>query len=83
MMLAALDMPIYLEEGGKMVTQDSESMLTVNQVARRLSLNPYTVRELLRNGDLIGFKIRDVRWRIKVTDLEAFIQKYHKDEYAL
>ena len=65
-----------------MVTQSESDMLTVNQVAKRLNLNPYTVRELLRNGDLCGFKIKDTRWRVKESDLEEFVSKYKKDYCA-
>ena len=52
-----------------------DSMLTVNQVANRLNMNPYTVRELLRNGDLKGFKVMNSRWRVRVYDLNIFIER--------
>lgn len=52
-----------------------DSMLTVNQVANRLNMNPYTVRELLRNGDLKGFKVMNSRWRVRISDLNTFIER--------
>ena len=57
----------------------ADIMLTVNQVAMLLYMNPYTVREMLRNGDLTGFKIRNTRWRVKESDLNDFISKYGKN----
>lgn len=44
---------------------------TVEEVAERFSVSPYTVRELLREGKLRGFKIRN-QWRIPVEELKRF-----------
>lgn len=62
------------------MTSATDVMLTTNQVAERLSMNPYTIRELLRNGDLRGFKINDTRWRVKVSDLDTFIERNNKNK---
>lgn len=64
------------------MTAKADVMLTVNQVAERLNMNPYTIRELLRNGDLRGFKINDTRWRVKESDLDKFVSKHRKNYYA-
>lgn len=59
-----------------MVTEakNPDVLLTVSQVAERLHLNPYTVREMLRNHELRGFKFRSTRWRVRESDLVAFMR---------
>lgn len=54
--------------------RDTPNMLTITQVAERLSFNPWTIREMLRNGEIKGSRIRN-RWRVKVSDLEEFIER--------
>lgn len=56
----------------------TEALLTANQVAERLNMHVYTVRELLRSGDLMGYKIRNRRWRVKASDVEKFLKKYSR-----
>lgn len=52
-----------------------DRLLTTNEAAVRLGVNPYTVREWLREGKITGYKIAWTRWRIKESDLEAFEAK--------
>jgi len=54
-----------------MQTTNNQSLLTVAEVAERLSLTPGTVYELLKSGQLKGSKIG--QWRVCPTDLEAYI----------
>ncbi len=45
--------------------------LTVRQVAKRLGLTEYRVRQLIREKQIRATKIK--QWRIKPKDLESFI----------
>ncbi|HEX8600782.1 MAG TPA: helix-turn-helix domain-containing protein [Chloroflexia bacterium] len=48
-------------------------VLTVEEVAQRLRLNPFTIRRLLREGVLRGSKVGKRQWRVQVRDLEAYL----------
>ncbi len=54
--------------------RDLPSLLTIAQVAERLVLNEWTVRKMLRSGELKAYKIRN-RWRVKLSDLDEFIEQ--------
>lgn len=62
---------------GRMEAEEmEETMLTPEEVAERLKVKPYTVREWLRLGKLKGIKLptgRRVVWRVRPSDLEAFL----------
>jgi len=45
-------------------------LLTVDEVAARLRLNPQTVRRWIRRGTLPATKIGRKEWRIRADDLE-------------
>jgi len=48
--------------------------LTVREVADRLSVVPETVRRMLRRSQLKGSNLgRRLGWRVRETDLEAFL----------
>ena len=51
-------------------------LLTVQQVAARLKMNPETVRRWLREGKLRGYLLGGDRagYRVAEQDLEAFIR---------
>jgi excisionase family DNA binding protein len=51
-----------------------ERLLTPEAAANRLGIAPRTLREWLRSGKLPGVKLGRL-WRVKETDLEAFIAK--------
>src|SRR5262245_46032195 len=48
-------------------------LLTPDEVARILGLSPFTVRRLLRQGDLPGRKVGKRQWRIRRVDLEEYL----------
>lgn len=50
-------------------------VLTVEEVAERLKLNPFTIRRLLREGVLHGSKVGKRQWRIQLRDLEAYLSQ--------
>ena len=49
-------------------------MLTVREVAERLKLREYTVRDYIRKGKLSAAKFGRV-WRVSEEDLEKFIEE--------
>ena len=56
-------------------TMADERLLTVPEVAERLRLSIFTVRELLKEGRLRGFRLGGTKsgWRVTDADLQAFI----------
>jgi excisionase family DNA binding protein len=54
---------------------DADRLLTVDEVAERLRLNPETIRRWLRAGRLSGVWLGSdsAGWRIDERDLAAFI----------
>ncbi|MEA2574560.1 MAG: Helix-turn-helix domain [Chloroflexia bacterium] len=58
-------------------------ILTVEEVAQRLKLNPFTIRRLLREGVLHGMKVGKRQWRVQLRDLEAYLgQAGNNGEHA-
>ena len=51
-----------------------ERLLTPDQVAERLSLSVLTVRAWLRSGRLPGVKPGGRVWRMRESDLDAYIR---------
>ena len=60
-----------------------ERLMTVDEVAEYLGLNPATVRLHLRNGELVGFKVGPRHWRIRESALEAFVNEREQAAKAL
>jgi excisionase family DNA binding protein len=50
-----------------------EKLLTLNEAAEILRLNPRTVREYLHRGEIAG-RIIGGRWRFRRVDLDAFFE---------
>ncbi len=50
----------------------SEEMLTVEDIAGELRVHPETVRQWIRNGELIAIDISK-EYRIQRSDLDSFI----------
>ena len=51
-----------------------EDFLTVEEIAKKLRVKVYTVRDWIRKGELIAYKVgRD--YRIKKDDYEKFLQE--------
>ena len=51
----------------------TDALLTTDEAARFLGLSPFTVRRLLREGELPGRKVGKRRWRIRRADLEEYV----------
>jgi excisionase family DNA binding protein len=51
-----------------------ELLLTPEEAARLLGLSPFTVRRLLRQGELPGRKVGKRQWRIPRADLEEYLR---------
>ena len=60
-----------------------DELLTVPEVAATLRLNEQTVRKWLREGRLPGIYLgtRTAGWRVRRTDVAAFIEE-HRGEVA-
>lgn len=60
-----------------MVAMTEERYLTVHEVAIRMRVTEYTVRNWLRSGRLVGYRPGGTKagWRIKESDLERFIHE--------
>lgn len=55
-----------------------DRLLTVVEVAEYFRVEPESVRRWLREGKLVGINLgRGPGWRIRMGDLEAFIDQRH------
>lgn len=53
-----------------------EKIFTVEEIAERLKVKDYTVRNWLRDGKLKGFKtVEGGPWRVKESELEELINR--------
>lgn len=57
----------------------TDELLTVEEVAARLKVGEFTVRKWLNEGKLKGAKINNDAWRVKESDLLAFIDSAYKE----
>jgi excisionase family DNA binding protein len=57
-------------------------LLTPEEVAGILGLSPFTVRRLLRQGELPGRKVGKRQWRIRRVDLEEYLGASSKSSTA-
>lgn len=58
-------------------------LLTVMQVAKRLKMNPETIRRLLREGHLKGIRFGyRAGWRVQEEDLQAYIEEKKRETLA-
>lgn len=55
------------------------STYTVDEVAKALKLNPYTVRRLVREGKIPAFKIGG-QWRFRKDEIDRFIKNLEKQK---
>jgi excisionase family DNA binding protein len=60
-----------------MTDTETDKLLTVPEVAERLRLSTETIRRMLRDGRLTGFRIGadNAGWRVSEADLVAFIRE--------
>jgi excisionase family DNA binding protein len=56
-----------------------EDLLTPEDVAKRLNVSEYTVRRLLRTGELQGLKVGG-QWRITPSAVKDYIDKQAKQD---
>ena len=61
---------LYHGQKGKVVM--TKQYLTVSQVARKIHLSEYRIRQLIREKQIKAVKIG--RWRVYPEDLERFIK---------
>jgi len=54
--------------------EDGDHIMTIEQVARYLSLHELTVRRLAREGEIPAFKIGR-QWRVKKNLLDRWIER--------
>jgi len=58
-----------------------EDLLTVEQAAAKLQIAPKTLKDWLRAGRIKGVRLGKL-WRLKESDLEAFINKSADEDRA-
>jgi len=51
-----------------------DNLLTPTEVADKLRISVYTVKNYLRKGIIKGIKVGDL-WRVREEDLEEFVKK--------
>ena len=56
-----------------------QRVLTVSDAAQRLKVKANTVRRLIQEGELIGFKVGQ-QWRVEERDLSAYVRRQKKKE---
>ena len=61
-----------------MTNLPDDRFLTVEEVAEALRVKRRTVMEWLKNKELRGFKLMGKSWRIRESDLSAFIQQWEQ-----
>ena len=56
-----------------------KELLTVNEIATILKLEPQSVRMNLRAGAIKAFRLNDGGWRVKAEDLKKFIEENYNN----
>ena len=59
--------------------KNTDRLLSTEEVAERLNVSPLTVRKWLRSGRLRGIKV-SVLWRVRESDLNAFIKAFNDEK---
>lgn len=64
-----------------MVVMADDRLLTVPEVAERLRVSAYTVREWLKAGRLPGYRPGGTKagWRVKESDVSRFLESTKAD----
>jgi|GraSoi_2013_60cm_1033757.scaffolds.fasta_scaffold121130_1 excisionase family DNA binding protein len=57
---------------------EDDTMLTVQEVAKRLRVNEKTVRAWINSGDLPAFPVGGRGYRISKADLDRFVEAQKK-----
>ncbi len=58
-------------------TLTEPTMLTVEEIARRLNTTPNTVNRFIRTGLLPGYKVGR-EWRVEPADFEEFLRSHKR-----
>jgi excisionase family DNA binding protein len=58
-----------------------EDLLTVEQAAAKLQIAPKTLKDWLRAGRIKGVRLGKL-WRVKESDLEAFVEQSADEDQA-
>ena len=61
---------------------ETEKLLTVEDAAKVLLVKPTTVREWLKAGKLKGVKVGNRLWRVRESELEAFLSAVGRGQEA-
>jgi excisionase family DNA binding protein len=56
-----------------------EELLTPEEIAKKLKVSVYTVKEMLRDGELVGIKVRG-QWRVRPEDYLNYINQPPKQD---
>ena len=60
-----------------------EELLTVEEIARRMKVNPETVRRWLRSKRLHGVRLSDkAGWRVRASEVERFLTQLEEEGKA-
>jgi len=72
---------VYIDKIRQNKDKGGLEMLTLQEVAQRLNVHENTVKNFIRGGKLVGYKLNRV-WRIKEKDLEKFLsqRKWRENE---
>lgn len=57
----------------KIIIMDYEKLFTVRESAQRLKIKEATLRQMIRDKDIIAYKVGK-RWLLKEIDLHLFIE---------
>jgi excisionase family DNA binding protein len=64
-------------------TQHDPEYLSIQGAAKRIKVNPNTIRNLIKSGDLKAVRIGSKIIRIKSTDLEALFTSVEGGEFGI
>lgn len=66
------------------ITNQAESeYLSIQDAAKRIKVNPNTIRNLIKSGDLKAVRIGSKIIRIRSTDLEALFTSVEGGEFGI
>lgn len=57
---------------------DSEALLSIENVAERLQLSPKSIRRLIERGELKAYKLGR-QWRVSQKDFQTFLRNRWTD----
>lgn len=66
-----------MQQENPLSTNTSDRYLTISEAADYLKVAPLTVKKMLRDGRLHGFKLGPRVVRIRLRDIESALQPYN------